>query len=1065
MPVYEITTAAGKFRVTADTAFADEEEARQAFADAFTSEGIPARHMRQDTGVTRSFGDEFVGPPEPEPSFLERAGPTAVRLGGGLLSGTVSAAGIAATPVTGPAGPIVGLGLGAGIGYKAEEIAQRMEIDLGVREEESEGVKALEAALGIVPFTGAATTVGRTAVRRGLQSGALAFTGGQGRSLIETGELQPLEESALETGAGVVLGGGLGAVEGVFAVREAARRARFTKAEELAKEVDELGVQAPETADINPDALELAARQGRVNNLEQELTATKDAAKAAKLSEDLDMEQVQLAALKARAQDPAPVLFGPDGKPLKPTLEPLLERTASASTIEKITDEIASQSDEALKALSKTPAGKRKMRLYTKIRDALESGDIEIDQFARILARHNMGVTEFYEKFAAPGVRSGAQKLAHLSVLQRKLNRMARKDPALRKALKANHDLAEETYWAKGWEWLRELDATRRIFMLGQLVTGTRNAATTAGRFSLDIVEQAMKDVMPAAWGGGPGQGRRFASAWEHMAATAGAFKRGDTKRIESLLDVVDKSSILRERLFQSPTETDAIAGRIGSGLTWWTRQVENYYRRAKFQGALNSRLIKRGVSPADAWNNPKLIKRSEIEGAIRESLEVTFQAPPSSPRGRAILRGFQELAPVTTNVLPYPKYFSNAMKFLMDFNPAGFLKFAIMGKAKRAKVGAETLSRAMLGTTMLAASMAFHMSPNAGERWMEVKGDDGRVININDELRETEGRSNWAGTLGPFAPYMFMGKLMAEGAEHGANWARYNISAGDWMAGMVGFQRVPPGINAFVDTFRSGGADNLQNFQRAMGRFVGESVAGFTVPLRTLKDILSAVGVESEAKFFDPKEPLPGMEGKFAERFLTGVAAPTIQNIPLAGRFLDRPEAIQITRGEPRTSALKAPTQARVLGVPLPFKVPGQVAPFMRQTGGVIEQEKTKPEIALDDLGINYVELSPKTGIPAVDRALSQRFGRAFDRVFDRFITNHSDVWEQMTPERQEVVIKGASGYLHELARKDLIRTDPHLAAARHVKMKFGRAERELLKSEGVDIEAIVRQLLQEAK
>lgn len=228
MPVYRITTPAGKFKVQSDRELTDEE------AIAAIEGQVPE-----------------------EKGLLERAKayiPGAVRAAGGTVAGVVGAV---PSPITTPAA--------AAIGGLTELGAQAVEQAQGTREDFNFGTAAVEAGLSAVPlgrFAKVGEGLGKAALRGAAKLGALEAVGTQARSLTETGELASVGET-LTAGALGAAGGAVGGVAEAALGRRAAKAA--SKLDDAIKPVEE-AVQAvdPELSKVRQKQLALFDDEGKV---------------------------------------------------------------------------------------------------------------------------------------------------------------------------------------------------------------------------------------------------------------------------------------------------------------------------------------------------------------------------------------------------------------------------------------------------------------------------------------------------------------------------------------------------------------------------------------------------------------------------------------------------------------------------------------------------------------------------------------------------------------------------------------------------------------------------------
>jgi len=1044
VPRYRVTTPAGEYEFDAPHDLSQEEYTAY-LRQHFTPEG-------------KMIGEED------ELSFGEKWGPTAVRGLAGVGAGIASA-------VPGP-----GTFIGAGLGYGGEALAQMMEINAGQRQDLNYGVMATEAAIGAVPFGKAvkgATALRsalKTGAKRGVQAGAQTAVGEQARHKLETGEWQPLEE----TGKAAAIGGTIGVLGGMYEGKTVFKNSR-AKAQ---FEAD----QAARAAEADIDA-DIRLREQRIAEIEAELAAiegrkpsfdpaagdippgvdmdrlpgelpppatgeyppglfTEDVLKKAQvLRRQLARDESFLAGIDYEGESAS--LFDMEtGKPNGPSLDAHLQRTASARTQEKLTREVADQGERALERLKAKGKSKREMRLYKRVIDAVSSGDIETPKFAKMILETNMGVEEFLEEFAKPGVREAAQTLNFYSQLQKKINALTAKSPEAREIVNAIGNLDMAPWWEHTVRAARMLDTAGRRLMLSQPVTFIRNLITNTGRFGVHLVDLALMDFMNVNQGGlsesfyswRTASGRmKGAASLEQLVQAVKSMRPGRTNQIRKLLNEIDVSGKKSKSLLQDPSET-GIGGRFLNAATFFPRHTELVYRRAVFMGTLANRAKDRGITLEKMFADPKnLITDDDLIEAISEALRVTFQADPAGKIGKQLLRSWMSMSPATTALLPYPRYFANAMRFFMEYNPLGVIKWMGMSNARRRFEGAKTLTRAITGTAMLSWALSVRYGPNAGERWHEVKGEKG-VINVNGRETPAEKRHSLVGALGPFAPYLFIAEAIKQYDEYGSDWRLWTMNQKDIMQGIMGFQRIPQGLNTMVDAFR---ADSIEGFADTLGIFFGDLFGRQTTPFRALKDAIS-VEDPDQLTYYDPKEPIAG------SRALGRLAAPTIQNVPGLPQALDRPAAVRVTRGDERTSA-----------------IPGDpYTGIKRQVTGATTRQVTPAEQALDEIGYSEYDLRARTGNARADREIDRRFGYYWHDIFNDIA--QSEWWANLDRIGKEVYLKLLNEAVKEVAREDLEATEPALAGGLWLKAQFSEPEREYIRRhEMIDIDGLVEHLM----
>ncbi len=192
-------------------------------------------------------------------------------------------------------------------------------------------------------------------------------------------------------------------------------------------------------------------------------------------------------------------------------------------------------------------------------------------------------------------------------------------------------------------------------------------------------------------------------------------------------------------------------------------------FKRAAFVGALKRQLNERYTALEKAgklagrtqedFNLVNIIKEGKfntifgdkagkkaLDKAIEDALYFTYQKSPSSPAARAVIQGIHSAPFLTTSLVPFPRFIANAMRFTYEYSPLYLLQGGARSFAKDSN-NYEEVSKALVGTGLLAGAYAFRSSENAGENWYEYKMDNGQTFDMRPFF--------------PAAPYLFVADMM----------------------------------------------------------------------------------------------------------------------------------------------------------------------------------------------------------------------------------------------------------------------------------------------------------------
>jgi hypothetical protein len=379
---------------------------------------------------------------------------------------------------------------------------------------------------------------------------------------------------------------------------------------------------------------------------------------------------------------------------------------------------------------------------------------------------------------------------------------------------------------------------------------------------------------------------------------------------------------------------------------------------------------------------------RRAIEESVNEALEVTFALRPNGKLWNHLFKVYEEF-PLAATIHPFPRFFANSYKFLKDHSPFGLMKFASQGqreaitRAMTAKgmggfvqrEATEALGKVMSGHMMLSAGLAFRNTGLAGDKWYEIRLPSGKTID--------------ARPFNPLAAYMLLAEAISQHADPES--VRAPLKTRDFAEAFAGIRRFT-GTGLFVfNLFDS----DLPSFQRGVQRTAAELVGGFTIPFRTIKDVL-ATAKPDEAVF----------RGKDA----AGILGPAIANLPFAGALL--PE-------EPRETRAGAVGEEPRIGIP--GVGPRFLAPATaRQLSGLAPRERSAVE---SELIRHDISARSRTGDPDLDRQIAEAIGPDVDRRLSRIINSSS--YKRMNSVDQRDRLSKELTRLRSRAKSQILRRD----------------------------------------
>lgn len=448
-------------------------------------------------------------------------------------------------------------------------------------------------------------------------------------------------------------------------------------------------------------------------------------------------------------------------------------------------------------------------------------------------------------------------------------------------------------------------------------------------------------------------------------------------------------------------------------------RVSETATRKAVLPVMLRREATKRGLNFDELVQNEtlNLIPQEGWTKALDDTLSFTYSARSAVADGVGkILDKMGKVGTVArvvgTTVIPFPRFMMNAMKFQFDYSPAGFTKLLSKTELdKIAKGEVSTLSKAMIGSSLLYGAYQFRNSENAGEKWYEGKLDDGRTVDLRPYF--------------PAAPYLLVADVIKRAQDGTLDQA---FETKDILQGLTGAQfRAGTGLYVTDQLLKdlSGASGNLDKAKSIALNWLADVGAGFLTPFQQFKDFYAQYNPE-EAVYRDAKEsPLGAL----------------LRPVPGAQRALGIPEAESPTRITPMTT--EDPALRQLLGVTI------------RPTKNIVESE-------LDRLGLTSYDVGSKTGEVAIDRLINRDLGIIAVRGIVPLL--QSPEYQQLDDVRKSAAIKEIYAKARETATAKFTAENPELALLRRFKT-MKREEKIMLNqqveaSTGMKADELLRQL-----
>ena len=534
-------------------------------------------------------------------------------------------------------------------------------------------------------------------------------------------------------------------------------------------------------------------------------------------------------------------------------------------------------------------------------------------------------------------------------------------DGDVRKAL----DSADEMEGNIKEGFFKKLDSVRLASMTSQTATTVRNTVSGYGRVGIDTVTKAVDRGISRFLG------QKVETPNEDIFAVAyGLVNKKESKAVREIFEMGFHKKA--SQLFRELQDIEVGGTPKMTRMRHYSRELnalntlsDNMFKRAAFVGSLKRQLneayskkLNAGDAVnADDYNLVNVIKKGDfnkvfggkeggklLDKAVEDALYFTYQKSPSSPAARAIIQGIHSAPFLTTSLVPFPRFIANAMRFTYEYSPLYILQGA-KRSFFRDENNYEEVSKALVGTGMLAGAYAFRDSEYAGENWWEGKTADGKTYDLRPFF--------------PAAPYLFVADMIKRSVDGDPLFGDRNFLT-DAIQALTGTQfRAGFGIyavdSALKDLFRDD-IDSGQKLGTLGANFGANILSTFTIPLTAGQDLYNT--------FLAPDDELIIRQTNSTNLWDLTVNK-SLARIPMNYR-LEKFLADSIGTNAPEI--YEFPTRDE------PMR---RQTPISRQFAGILLQErKNFLESEMARLKISRRKLSQKTGVPEADQLINALIG-----------------------------------------------------------------------------------------
>jgi len=631
---------------------------------------------------------------------------------------------------------------------------------------------------------------------------------------------------------------------------------------------------------------------------------------------------------------------------IEPIAEPIssLNRTPSLQIdiVKKITEATSKFfNEENIKLDPKKP-------ISLQIQELWQSGKYDVPTIISRIAENNKITAEEFTSYIYPSARQAGQELAFWSKVAK----------AYKQKLDPNG--AFDT-GAGTLGFLKRLDNIRKGLLVSRLSTSVRNYISQSARVGLETLQSGLDLALQQAIRPFVKDKIQFdkgaVSPLSNFQGLINNFTQWNPKIHKEIKTLTNKIFEIfpkeKDRLFlnyasdvknsSGLANKKGILNKVEGGvdLVNIVNKTQEYItRRAVFLARLDEAVKANGkfyknktLEQLTRDGELNLLRPSEITVAIDKALDTTFAKDFNASKG-----GFDRFAAkfievvnsapfILTNIIPFPRFLMNAVKFQYDYSPLGILSFLSKGaRAELSRGNTSVLSKATLGTGMILAAYALRNQSYAGEKWYEFKVGE-RTVDVRP--------------FNPFASYLFLGdviKRYQEGTLRNLD-VKGIASVLFGVRGTTGVYLVDSLINYFTDPKL-----NKESMISGVQKLLGETAAGYLTPFQNFTDVYAQFFPEARAV-----KETGGAEftGAFTRRF-PGSNLPTLTSP--TSYIIDK-------NGIPRASPIY------------------KEDPLLTQvTGLAFIPPKNPAEKELDRLGFEQREIFRSTGIPELDRAYKDK-------------------------------------------------------------------------------------------
>jgi len=727
-------------------------------------------------------------------------------------------------------------------------------------------------------------------------------------------------------------------------------------------------------------------------------------------------------------------------------------------------------------AASETPV-EANLPIFRWLTKQLATEDLHVEALDYFLTKYNLSAEDFAREYATT-VSLAGKELNQLSQLSKKLAFKYRDNPEALKFLKAVSD--DDTPLDQLYRIWQVSENVRRGAMVSQLVTATRNFASQAGRFSLNVIDEVLQSAIRSSTSGKDALKMRtwqqefrgnmnllsgfwptIKSDWKatmrnqaknrprikgrQMPFPAVRFTDQDVKQVDQVIDEIlsltglSKTKELNAeqqlhaahitRMISAPVQ-ETMGGTAIQVLNWANAPQELFWRRAVSEGKIRQLAARKGYTDI---NNlpPNAFTSEEIEDIVRFTLETTFAASPRSAWGREFVRKWRN-NPALSLINPFPRFmFGNALPYMFEHSPLGFIALTKHGHLSRPvdmllkkpvemfKNNPKEAAR-ITSRGMLGSALLW----SAWElRQSEHAGEKWYELNeLDDEGRPT-GRVVDARSYSPLAASLLYADTTIKVLKGDLEWSDVKniLKEGSGLSRPAG--TAIPLSRALL----SKDPDVAMNY---MQYITGQYIGTFGIPFRQVADFTSKL----DLALWPGGLPFAMNSDILRSVKENGVLAPFFANLPVLQTSLP-----------PHSSPFHGDENYD------PFTIPPirSAEPIKRQYTGLNPRFKSIVEREVDRLKVDKGLVYAKTGDSGANRLINGHTGQLLHHYGNHLLK--SPRYRELDDLNKKWVVETLVKQMRTYSRILFNTYNPEAALAMKIKNKFSRTERELMEGIGI--------------